>query len=554
MTTSSEPVYSEPTSSEPSPARPEQAPEVHTGLTHSPSPLRVSAQETPQASLPWDQATKRTVVVILLIAMAGVVWISRPVIPLLVVAGVVAYFLNPVVDLAERAHIPRTISTIALYLLLAVALILTPILLAPVLGEQLASLNFDVPSTVFRLFAWVGDAVNNLPDTVEILGFAIPLEGLTQQIEQSYQEFTFIPTLAEILTYFQQLISTATNLVSSTAAIGVTLVGSIVQVFVTIVIIFFLSLYLTKDAPRIRAYVEGLVPQSYQSEWIDLLRRMGYIWQAFFRGQFVLGLVIGVVTWLALELAGMPGALLLGILAGMLEIIPTLGPILAMIPAVFIALIQGSTVLGAYGVNNFGFALITVAIYFIIQQLENNLLVPRIIGGGVNLHPIVVVCGVAIGFNLFGILGALFAAPVIASLRVLGGYIHAKLLDYPPFTNQTPAAQRQHGKVVYRRTVTGEELAVQAALRATPRAESAAQRSLPAEPAQGVTQAGAQEIAPPVTWPQDGEFAPDNSGEAARSVPRNGAGHASHAAETPRPETPHAETGPARSTGNDPVE
>ena len=167
---------------------------------------------------------------------------------------------------------------------------------------------------------------------------------------------------------------------------------------------------------------------------------------------------------------------------------------------------------------------------------------PRIIGGGVNLHPIVVVCGVAIGYNLFGILGALFAAPVIASLRVLGGYIHAKLLDYPPFTNQTLAAHRQRGQVVYRRTVTGEELAVQAALRATPPPAEAAPGASPAG-----TQEVAQEVAPAGPRSQDGEFAPD--GSAAHRMPRNGIGHAPHA-----PETPHAEPGPARSAGNDPVE
>jgi predicted PurR-regulated permease PerM len=237
----------------------------------------------------------------------------------------------------------------------------------------------------------------------------------------------------------------------------VSVVGSIFQVLITFLLIFFLSLYMTKDSPSIRHYIEGLFPRNYQSEWIDLLRRMGYIWQSFFRGQLILCIVVGITTWLALELAGMPGALLLGILAGTLEIIPSLGPTLSMIPAVIIALIQGSTVLNEYGVNNFGFAMITVAIYFIIQQLENYILVPRIIGRGVNLHPIVVLCGVAIGFNLFGILGALFAAPVIASLRVLGGYIHAKLLDYPPFQSHPLPPDRRHTQV-YRRTVRGDDL------------------------------------------------------------------------------------------------
>lgn len=421
---------------------------------------------------PWDAATKRTVILLLMVVAVGIIWISREMIPVLVISGVIAYFLSPIVDLAERMRIPRTVTTLLLYALLIIGLILTPILLVPVLLAQLASLNFDVPTTAFLLFAWVGDAIANLPDTVEIMGFSLSLSRFTEQIEQAFRDFAFIPTLAEALSYIQQLISTATNLVSSTAAISFSVVGGILQVIVSFLLIFFLSLYLTKDAPRIRAYIEGLFPVSYQSEWADLIRRMGYIWNSFFRGQLLLCIVVGLTTWMALELVGMPGALLLAILAGALEIIPTLGPILSMVPAVIIALIQGSPVMAEYGINNFGFALITIAIYFIIQQLENYILVPRIIGDGVNLHPIVVLCGFIIGFNLAGILGALFSAPVIASMRVLGGYLHAKLLDYPPFLT-SPARPPNRHPHIFRRVVTGEELAARDAARLRPHAHDA---------------------------------------------------------------------------------
>jgi len=125
----------------------------------------------------------------------------------------------------------------------------------------------------------------------------------------------------------------------------------------------------------IRAYVEGLFPTSYQSELGELLRRVGYIWRGFFRGQILLGIIVGVVTGFVLWLAGMPGAFVLGIIAGVFEIIPNLGPLLAMIPAVLVALIQGTA----------------------------------------------------------GILGALLASPIIATIRVVGSYLYAKLLDYPPF-------------------------------------------------------------------------------------------------------------------------
>ncbi len=330
----------------------------------------------------------------------------------------------------------------------------------PILIRQLTSLSFDAPTAVFGLIEGFNQTITNLPETIEFLGFVLPVSETVRQVQANYQGFNFFPTVAEILGYIQQLISTATSLVGSTAFIGFYVVGGVVQIVFSVLLVFFLSLYMTKDAPRIRAYVAGLFPVSYQSEVVDLLRRMGYIWQSFFRGQIVLSFTIGFVTWAALTAVGMPGALLLGILAGALEALPNLGPIFAMVPAVIIALIQGSDVLSPLGISNMGFALIIVAIYFIIQQLENNILVPRIIGSSVNLHPIIVICGVFIGFQVFGILGALLAAPVIATLRVLGSYIHAKLLGYPPFTDQDEPQPGRDG-FFYRRTLTGDELDAQ---------------------------------------------------------------------------------------------
>ncbi len=393
----------------------------------------------------------------MLIAMVIVLWISRPILPVLVISAIFAYILSPVVDLVERLRIPRSIATIFLFILLLVGISLLPIFLVPILIRQLTSLSFDAPTAVYGLIEGFNETIKNLPETIEFLGFVLPVSEVVQQIQSNYQGFNFFPTVAEILGYIQQLISTATSLVGSTAFIGFYVVGGVVQIVFSVLLVFFLSLYMTKDAPRIRAYVASLFPPSYQSEVVDLLRRMGYIWQSFFRGQIVLSFTIGFLTWAALSAVGMPGALLLGILAGSLEALPNLGPIFAMVPAIIIALIQGSEILSPLGISNLGFALIIVAIYFIIQQLENNILVPRIIGSSVNLHPIIVICGVFLGFQVFGILGALLAAPVIATSRVLGGYVHAKLLGYPPFADQEDPLTGRDG-FMYRRTITGEEL------------------------------------------------------------------------------------------------
>ena len=410
----------------------------------------------PGADSSWDLATKRTVLVIMLIGAIYVLYISRGILPMVLIAAILSYLLSPIVGLAERIKIPRTVSTLAIYLLVVVALVLLPIIFVPALVDQLRALgNFNASATARAVLVWMNETVQSLPAEITVLGFSVPLSEYINLIQTNSQQIQFIPSVNDILNYIQNFLSTTTTVVGSTFNIGVSVVGGIFSVFLTVLVTFFVSLYMTIDAPRIQAYVHSLFPPSYRSELADLLRRIGRVWQAFLRGQLILSIVVGAATYLALILVGMPGALIFGILAGLLEVVPNLGPVLAMIPAVIVALIQGSDVMRELGINNLGFAAITVGIYFLIQQLENNILVPRIIGDSVNLHPIIVICAVAVGLTTAGILGALLAPPVAASFRVMGSYVHAKLLDYPPFEG------RPLGKGpprTYRRKVSRREL------------------------------------------------------------------------------------------------
>ena len=336
------------------------------------------------------------------------------------------------------------------------ALILLPVIFVPTLIDQLRTLaSFDVPRTAFAVLSWANETLRGLPDVVEIVGYKVPVGEVAQQIQGNSQQVQFIPSVNDILSYIQQVLSATTNVVSSTATIGINVVGGIFSVFLAVLVTFFVSFYMTVDAPRIQTYIHGLFPSSYQSELADLLRRIGLLWQSFLRGQLILSITVGMTVGIALSVVGMPGALIFGILAGLLESVPNLGPVLSMIPAVITALIQGSDVLGPMGINNMGFALIVVGIYFIVQQLENNILVPRIIGDSINLHPIVVICAIAVGLSQFGILGALLAPPIVATFRLIGSYVHAKLLDYPPFQGKSlPSRQPRE----YRRKVSGREL------------------------------------------------------------------------------------------------
>ena len=274
----------------------------------------------------WDTATKRTVLIVFLAFGVLIFWVSRPVLPILIMAGLVSYFLIPIVDLCERLRIPRSVSTIVLYLLFLVLLILAPVLLVPILLSQLRALYFDVPTATENFLLFLQDSVADLPTSGKILGLDITFEGVVGQIQQMFADEIaverFLPGAQQILDYVNQLLSTATNVVSSTATIGLTVVGSIVTTVVFLLLLFFISLYITKDAPRIQRYVEGLFPVEYYSEGVELMRRLRNIWNAFFRGQLILSLSIGAATYFSLSMMGMRGALILALLAGRWKFCP----------------------------------------------------------------------------------------------------------------------------------------------------------------------------------------------------------------------------------------
>jgi len=137
--------------------------------------------------------------------------------------------------------------------------------------------------------------------------------------------------------------------------------------------------------------------------------------------------VMGVATWFLNFLLGTPYPVFLGILAGFLELIPNLGPVLAWIPAVIFALIFGS--MRFVEMDPFVFALIVSAGYLLLSGLENQLLVPRIMGNAVNLPPLVVLIGVIVGGSTLGIAGIFLAVPVMATGKEVFLYLYGKVLE-----------------------------------------------------------------------------------------------------------------------------
>jgi predicted PurR-regulated permease PerM len=205
---------------------------------------------------------------------------------------------------------------------------------------------------------------------------------------------------------------------------------SITSHIALLVFTFLASIYINLSAHTFHDALLRTVPERYRSETATLLSKIERTWKAFFRGELTLMLFIGVISWLGLTALGIPGAPYLGLIAGLLEIVPNIGPVLSTVPAVIVALLQGSIYIH---VTPLFMALIVVLFYILVQQLENNLIVPMVLGKAVNLPPLVVMTGVLVGAEVGGLLGIILASPVIATIRDIVSYIYRKILGENPF-------------------------------------------------------------------------------------------------------------------------
>jgi len=347
----------------------------------------------------WSDTTKRWVVTATAIAGAIVLYRVRQVLPPIILTILLAYILNPAVELIiVKAKRSRTFAVSTVYLALIVALGVVLAIFVPRFVQQITAIDVDLQGISETIKGLIADY-----RTIDVFGFPVDLFAIYEQVRG---------TLEAIL--------------SSLASRTISILRGLASSLVWLTFILIVSFYLLKDAEKIGQGFDDLIPLGYRDEVRQLRGEINDVWSAFLRGQIVLCLVIGAVVWAITGALGVRSSLLLGILAGLLESVPGVGPIIAAIPAVVIALFGGSAYLPF---SNAWSALLVAGVYTLIQQVESNYLAPRIIGRRLNLHPLVVFLGVVAGANLAGILGVFLAAPTLATLRVLGRYIYRKVLE-----------------------------------------------------------------------------------------------------------------------------
>lgn len=242
---------------------------------------------------------------------------------------------------------------------------------------------------IFPLIPFIVDQIKDL------------LSGLPKYVKQA-ADVTGVNVDANAIQSFVsgELNSIGRNAFSVTSRVF----GGLFSTLTVLVVSFYLILY----HDRFKDNIAQLFHKNDRERVVNTLSLVDEKLGAWLTGQIMLSVFIGVITWIALSAIGLPYAVPLAILAGILEIVPTIGPIISAIPAIVVALTVSPPL-----------AIIVAIIYFGIQMIENNLLVPKIMQRAVGLNPIIVIVAVMIGANLMGVIGALLAVPFISFIIVL---------------------------------------------------------------------------------------------------------------------------------------
>jgi predicted PurR-regulated permease PerM len=395
----------------------------------------VSTHEDRLKTPDWNSTTKVVVGVILFVLFAVAVYAFRVIFVPLIIGVVMAYVLQPVVRLLRRyARLPHGLATGVLYLILVALAIPVGAVLIPLVIDQINYLQGQLIAFARYLNTLGVDA------TIEVLGFRFGVQDLVRQVTSALTDF-----------------------VTSVATESVSFVLDAARVILMVVFTFVIGFYLTRDAEQVLSWLRGLIPPAYRSDAESLTVEIDGIWTAFFRGQVLLSLIVtGILTTLSAVL-GLPQPLLLGVWGGLLEFLPSIGNTIWGLTVIIIALVTGSTYLP---LPNAIFAIVVAVAYVAFAQLDINVLIPNIIGRYVRLHPVVVILGVIIGATVGGVLGVALAAPTIASIRIIGRYLYAKLFDLDPFPMVGAPSLPRHA-----REREAERLAVAASRASSPEPE-----------------------------------------------------------------------------------
>ncbi len=324
-------------------------------------------------------------------------------------AGVLAYALNPIVRMLERLRVPRVLAVVGVFLVLIFVVIAALlVVIVPAVGQvrQIAS----DPQQL------VGQA-NSLVEQAQ----GLPYAG--QYVAELDQDRVL------------QLVRNNAPSAGQVANLATGVIGGVFGIFgiiLNLLLLLLVSVYLLLEREKITRALTRTIPAAIREQSLELLHAVERTLISYLRGQILLCVIMGVIGWAIMFFTVGEYALLVGAWVAATEIIPVLGAFLGAVPGVLIALFFGG----------FTQALVVSGLFLVAQQIEGNILVPRIQGGSTGVHPLWVLFGTLAGTALYGVIGAIFAVPIVAIVAATFRYLRGTLVferwSRPPLTPEEP--------------------------------------------------------------------------------------------------------------------
>lgn len=349
----------------------------------------------------WSPTTRYLVTTLLFGTAVALAFYARVLVTSLVIASIITYILNPIARFFEnRFRMPHRIAATVAYGLFIVVILTglatsTPVIISRVTGlaQELDTLILDVEAAI--------------EGNTAFLGFDLPLIDWLENFR----------------------VTTASNIVpADLLSIASNVSANMLWVLVTFVTIF----YLLQDWRKLRDWVFVQVPISRRDDVVRLYFEIKNVWQAYLRGQLVLMFVVGLLSWLGAAALGLQGAWVIGLLAGILDVVPSVGPTIAAVIGIGVAFLTGSSFLP---VSNVIFAIMVLVLFLVVQGAENIWLRPRILGNSLHMHPAFVFIGVMSSLALAGVFVTLVIVPVMGTVGVLWQYLRARMLGVEPWSD-----------------------------------------------------------------------------------------------------------------------
>lgn len=379
-----------------------------------------------QSTSPYWGMTTKLVIGLTLVAIAGALLIRfQNLIGPLILSFILSFILHPLASrVVNRTRLSWRMAVNLIFILLILVIALTATATSVAVINQLESLIWIIQ----RFFAEVPEIITDLSTNSTV--YEIPIINYQFSYSQLFSQLNIdlLSVTEQVLGVVQPVLGQAGGLLGTLATSAVTGVGW--GFFILLVSYFILS-----ESSQVPDFFKNLDLPGHLDDFRRLANQLAYIWSTFLRGQLLIVFLIFVAFLILMSLLGVRYAFGLAMLAGLAKFVPYIGPFIASVATAIVAFLQDGNY---FGMSPFAYAIMILVARMVLDQIFDSLIIPRIFGQSLGVHPAALLVIALVAANLLGVVGLLLAAPVLATAQLFTRYVFRKMVDLDPWPETDP--------------------------------------------------------------------------------------------------------------------